>query len=407
MIDAILARNREGLGGALPAWCTAHPQTLAAILHAYQRDTAPILIEATCNQVNHQGGYTGMTAGDFVAFVHGLARDQGVNPARLILGGDHLGPNPWRSLPAPQAMDQARQMVAGYARAGFTKMHLDASMRCGGEALDEATMAARAADLCAVAEGVAPGRLHYVIGTEVPAPGGETAGHAALAVTSAQAVRQTLDLHRAAFAARGLEAAFARVIAVVVQPGVDFGNDRVIAYDPARAAGLAAGVRDLGGPLYEAHSTDYQTEGALTALVRDHFDVLKVGPELTFAFRQAVLALERLEALMDLPPSGVTAALLAAMHARPADWRAHVPEGPGEEQAMLYSLSDRLRYYWPDAGVQAALARLMASLATAAPPPGLVAQITGGLVAHDFSPETLIRRMVGAVVQKYRNATGH
>jgi len=406
VLTEIIARNRAGQGGGLPGWCTAHPQTLATILHSYRADSAPILIEATCNQVNQFGGYTGMTPADFVGFVHRIAWAEGVDPARVILGGDHLGPNPWKSEPAVQAMAKARDLVAGFVAAGFTKIHLDASMACGGEGLSEPEMAARAADLCAVAESVAPGRLHYVIGTEVPVPGGETQHQAQLAVTSAQAARQTLALHRAAFAARGLDAAFARVIGVVVQPGVDFGNDQIMGYDRPRAASLAAAAPALDGPLYEAHSTDYQNPTALAALVQDHFAILKVGPELTFAFRQAVMALERLEALMGLPPSGVTAALLAAMRARPADWRAYVPPGPQEERMMLYGLSDRLRYYWPDAGVQAALARLMAALAAAKPPPGLVAQVTGGLVDADTSPDIVIRRMVGAVVRKYRTATG-
>lgn len=406
MLTEIIARNRERRGGGLPSWCTAHPQTLAAILHTYRKDRAPILIEATCNQVNPSGGYTGMTPADFVGFVQRIARAEGIDPARLILGGDHLGPNPWKAMPADKAMALARDMVAAYAAAGFTKIHLDASMPCGGETLNEAEIAARAADLCAVAESVAPGRAVYVIGTEVPAPGGETSHHADLAITSADAARRTLELHREAFAARGLDAAYARVIGIVVQPGVDFGNRQIMAYDRPRAAALAAFAPGMGGPLFEAHSTDYQTPGALAALVQDHFAILKVGPELTFAYRQAVMALERLEVLMGLPPSGVTDALLAAMRARPADWRAYVPPGPDEERMMLFGLSDRLRYYWPDSGVQAALARLMAALATATPPPGLMAQVTGGLVDADASPDGLIATMVGAVVDKYRTATG-
>jgi len=406
MIGEIIARNRAGHGGGLPSWCTAHPETLAAILHSYQGDRAPILIEATCNQVNQSGGYTGLTPAGFVAFVHGIARTEGVDPARLILGGDHLGPNPWKSEPSQQAMARARDMVAAYVAAGFTKIHLDASMACGGEALTEDEMAARAADLCAVAEATRPGVLHYVIGTEVPVPGGETAHRDHLAVTSPAAARRTHALHRAAFAARGLDAAFARIIGVVVQPGVDFGNAQIIAYDRRRAAALAAAAPALDGPLFEAHSTDYQSEAALTALVQDHFAILKVGPELTFAFRQAVLALERLESLLALPPSGVTRALLAAMRARPADWRAYVPPGPEEERMMLYGLSDRVRYYWPDPGVQAALARLLAALNGVPPPPGLLAQVGGGPVDAGATPGGLIRRMVGAVVRRYRAATG-
>ncbi len=54
----------------------------------------------------------------------------GSTPAGLILGGDHLGPNPWTRLPADQAMEKAAAMVAAYAAAGFTKIHLDASMAC-------------------------------------------------------------------------------------------------------------------------------------------------------------------------------------------------------------------------------------------------------------------------------------
>ena len=406
MLMDLIARNRAGKGGGLPSWCTAHPQTLASILRTYRDDDALILVEATCNQVNQFGGYTGITPADFATFARAIAEAEGVDPARLILGGDHLGPNPWKAEPAAVAMAKARDMVAGFVTAGFAKIHLDASMACGGEVLTEADMAARAAELCAVAEGLAPGRLDYVIGTEVPAPGGETSHHSQLVVTTPEAALRTHALHRAAFAARGLDAAFNRVIGLVVQPGVDFGNDQIIAYQRPAAAALVAAAPGLGGPVFEAHSTDYQSHAALAALVQDHFAILKVGPELTFAFRQAVIALEHLEGLIGLPPSGVTSALLAAMRARPGDWRAYVPSGPTEERMTLFGLSDRVRYYWQDPQVKAALARLMAGMAAAKIPPGLMAQVTGGLVTENTRPDALIGQTVGAVVKKYRTATG-
>lgn len=405
----IVARNRAGEGVGLPAWCSAHPETLAAVLSTYRDDDAPVLVEATCNQVNQEGGYTGMDPLAFRRFLEGIAEAEGVAAGRLILGGDHLGPNPWRRLAADQAMDRARAMVMAYVEAGFTKIHLDASMPCGGEVLPEEEMAERAADLALVAERAAGGRaLAYVIGTEVPVPGGETAVVDHLAVTEPAAVARTVDLHRAAFARRGLGAVMDRVVAVVVQPGVDFGNAQVMGYDPARARGLIAAVPGLGGPVYEAHSTDYQDGAALRALVQGHFGILKVGPELTFAFRQAVFALERLAGLMGLP-SGVEAALVAAMRAEPADWRAYVAPGAEEGRMMLYGLSDRVRYYWPKPGVQAALRALFDALRAADPAPGLVAQVTGGMVAPTDAarlPETIIRRMVGDVVARYRAATG-
>lgn len=405
----ILTRNRAGAGVGITAWCTAHPETLSAVLATYRADRAPILIEATCNQVNQQGGYTGMTPAAFRRFVEGLAKTQGVDPARLILGGDHLGPNPWRHLPADQAMDQARAMVAAYVRAGFEKIHLDASMPCGGETLTEAQMAERAADLATVAEAAADGRaLAYVIGTEVPIPGGETGLVDGVQITTPTAARVTVDLHREAFAKRGLSSVMDRVAAVVVQPGVDFGNGQIIPFDPPTAAALSEAVHTLGGPLFEAHSTDYQSSTALKALVEGCFAILKVGPELTFAFRQAILALEHLAQLMGLP-SGVEAALRATMADDPRDWRAYVAPGPDEAQMMIWGLSDRVRYYWPKPAVQAAQQALFASLRAANPPPGLVAQVTGGAACVTDPatlPETIIQSMVGAVVARYRTATG-
>src|SRR5690606_20365662 len=124
------------------------------------------LIEATCNQVNQEGGYTGMTPADFRAFVFRLAGETGFDRENLILGGDHLGPNPWRDRPADEAMDKAKAMVAAYAGAGFTKVHLDASMRCADDPmpLPTETLAARAAALAATAEASSDGRpLVYVI----------------------------------------------------------------------------------------------------------------------------------------------------------------------------------------------------------------------------------------------------
>ena len=405
----ILARNRAGAGVGLPAWCTAHPETLAAVLGRYRDDDAPVLIEATCNQVNHEGGYTDMTPAAFRRFLEGIATAQGVAAGRLILGGDHLGPNPWRHLAEEAAMDRARAMVAAYVEAGFAKIHLDASMPCGGEVLAEEVMAERAAELALVAERAAAGRsLAYVIGTEVPVPGGETATVDHLAVTEPAAVARTVDLHRAALARRGLAAVMDRVVAVVVQPGVDFGNAQVVPFDPARARGLMAAVPGLGGPVYEAHSTDYQDGAALRALVAGHFGVLKVGPELTFAYRQAVFALERLAGLLGVP-SGVEAALRAAMLAEPKEWRAYVEPGPDEGRMMVYGLSDRVRYYWPKPAVQAAVRALCDGVRAADPAPGLVAQVTGGMVGPVDArrlPETIMGRMVGDVVARYRAATG-
>ena len=388
VISDVVAANRAGQQVGLPSWCTAHKETLAAILASYRDDQAPVLIEATCNQVNQYGGYTGMTPPAFRRFVEGVAAAEKVDPARLVLGGDHLGPNPWRKEPAAAAMEKAKAMVADYVAAGFTKIHLDASMACADDStLAQATMASRAAELAGVAETTAQQAglplPVYVIGTEVPVPGGEVAGSGAVQVTRPDAAAAVHALHRDAFAARGLGDAFARVVALVVQPGVDFSNHAVMAYDPAGAAGLSAAIADLPGLVYEAHSTDYQSQAALAALVAGHFAILKVGPELTWAYARAIEGLAALETAA-ADPSHVIAVLRAEMTADPQHWQGYL--GPGDD--LLSGLSDRVRYYWPRPTISAALARLGTNLGQ-------------GVV------RAAVARHVGAVVAKYRAASGH
>ena len=171
VVQDLIARNRAGEAVGLPCFCTANEQVLQAVLaHAVDKGF-PTVIEATCNQVNQDGGYTGMRAADFLSWLCSMADKAGVGMDQLILGGDHLGPNPWRSEPIGVAMDKARELVKSYVQAGFQKIHLDASMACGGEPNPTfEQIAERAADLCAVAEAHAPDpdKLIYIIGTEVP-----------------------------------------------------------------------------------------------------------------------------------------------------------------------------------------------------------------------------------------------
>ena len=387
MTDAIsqlvdlFRRNRAGARIGVYSVCSAHPVVIAAAL-ALARDRKQVaVIEATCNQVNHDGGYTGMRPADFVALVHTAARAVGFPLQHLILGGDHLGPQPWRHLVAEVAMAKAEQMVDAYVRAGFSKIHLDCSMRCADDPdiLAEATIAERAARLAAAAERAADGigsTPLYIIGTEVPAPGGMGAGHA-IEPTPADGVVETWQTHAEAFSRHGLGKAFARVAAIVVQPGLDFGNAEIVHFAPAQARDLSARLADLPGAVYEAHSTDYQQPAAYAALVDGHFAILKVGPAATFALREALYALEAIEE--ELPSSagrsGLREALEQAMLANPRDWASHYA-GTAAEQTYLrhFSFSDRLRYYWTQPSVQEAVARLLTNLGTRPLPLPLISQ---------------------------------
>lgn len=364
--------RRNGLIRGIYSVCSAHPIVLRASMEQALESQGPVLIEATCNQVDQFGGYTGMTPMDFAGFVRTLAQDAGFPESRLLLGGDHLGPNPWRSEPAESAMRKAEDLVEAYVMAGFQKIHLDASMRCADDpaVLPDTTIAERAAVLCLRAEQALARRGSgappvYVIGTEVPPPGGAVEGEAGPQPTSPEDVIRTLEISEAAFKRAGLDRVWDRVIALVVQPGVEFGDTEIHDYDPDRAKPLARTIEHRAPWMYEAHSTDYQTPGALRQLVEDRFAILKVGPWLTFAFREALFSLESIALELHRkdparPCPELSAVLERVMLKNPSNWQSHYHGTEGEKRfARRFSQSDRSRYYWSDPDVKAEVQHLL------------------------------------------------
>src|SRR6218665_2955987 len=164
-------RNRSAGVACTPPVCSAHPQVLLASLLLAQARQRPLLVEATSNQVNQFGGYTGMQAADFIAHVQRIGPAHGIDRSLVLFGGDHLGPQVWRDQDAHSAMAHASTLVASYVQAGFGKIHLDCSEGCAGEAaqVGDALSAQRAAQLARVCEQAArnPQALSYVVGIEV------------------------------------------------------------------------------------------------------------------------------------------------------------------------------------------------------------------------------------------------
>jgi D-tagatose-1,6-bisphosphate aldolase subunit GatZ/KbaZ len=384
LLRETIGRHRAGAAVGVYSVCSAHPLVLEAAIRQTLADGAYLLVEATSNQVDQFGGYTGMTPADFRDLVLGLADRHGLERSRVLLGGDHLGPNRWRDQPASEALALAEELVAAYVAAGYTKIHLDCSMSCSGDPVPpgDELVAQRAARLLRVAEETAARvgtteSVSYVIGTEVPVPGGAHETLDRLTATPASAARHTLASHRAAFAAAGLADVWPRVAALVVQPAVEFDHLQVIDYDRAGTRELRTVLEDEPHLVFEAHSTDYQTPGHLAELVSDHWAILKVGPGLTFALREALFALARIED--ELVPADLRSNLVEVvdevMLARPGYWAGYYPGTPAEQKiARRYSYSDRLRYYWPAPEVEAAVARLIANLSAIDIPLPLVSQ---------------------------------
>lgn len=420
--------QKQGQARGIYSVCSAHGFVLEACIQQAIKDDSPLLIESTCNQVNQFGGYTGMTPADFRDYVHGLADKFSFPKDRLVLGGDHLGPNPWQTEPAKTAMDKAKTLVQDTVWAGYAKIHLDASMKCADDdpacPLPVELAADRAAELCLAAEtafaqsGADQLAPCYVIGTEVPIPGGAQEHEDNIVVTPVDSARETIEVTRRAFAKRGLSAAWERVIALVVQPGVEFGDDTLFEYNRALAAQLARFIENYDHLVYEAHSTDYQTRSALKAMVEDHFAVLKVGPGLTFAFREAVYGLAMIEnewlgKRKGVALSDIIQVLDNTLLDNPVYWQKYYAGNePRVQIARKYSFSDRSRYYWPDQEVKKSFHLLVNNLASYPPPLTLLSQFLPVQYEHvrqgrlQNTPHQLIYDKIMAVAADYAFACG-
>lgn len=374
-LRSIVQRNRGGQAVGSYAVCSAHPAVIGAAIQQVLEDGNCLHVESTSSQVNQFGGYTGMTPQQFADSIRGAAASAGLAAARVLLGADHLGPFAWRNEPSATAMAKACDLARLCVHAGYQKIHLDTSMSCvDDKILDEKTVAERAAILCRVAEQACSEmpngwpRPLYVIGTEVPAPGGEVAEGECPTPTTVADVYRTLEIFHSAFRAHGLFDAWENVVGLVVQPAVEFGDAKVFDYDRQKVHALSTGLPKTPALVYEAHSTDYQSPAALAEMVQDHFAILKVGPWLTFAYREAIFALSGIEREIlgqkrEVRSSHVREALESEMLRNPAYWRWYYHgDDDGLRLSRAFSFSDRCRYYWAQSSVQEEVKLLLHNL---------------------------------------------
>ena len=353
-LRAILEKRKQGMPFAgIPSFCTANELAIEACLRQALRFDDPVLVEATANQVNQFGGYTGMTPANYRDLVYRIADGVGFPREKIILGGDHLGPLTWQSEPEEIAMGNAAELVRQFVEAGFKKIHLDTSMRLSGDpaSLPVETVARRGAALYAVCEAAyqklrrdnpQEARPAFIIGSEVPIPGGAQEAEDSVSVTEPAAVRETLRVYREQFAKRGLDGAFDNIIGIVVQPGVEFGDGEVFRYDRAKAAALVRAMREQKG----------------------------IVPE----------------------------ALEAAMLREPDNWKKYY-SGTEAEQALKrkFSFSDRCRYYFAKEGVGRTVEKLFCNLSGVAIPMGLL---------HQYLPNQYAKVRAGTLPPEPRRLAG-
>lgn len=422
-VSNLLARRRDVPQTGIPSFCTANERVLTAILRAAAGSGRLTLIEATANQVNQFGGYTGMRPRDFANLVLTIAKKVDCDASQIILGGDHLGPLTFAKETVESAMEKAEELVSEYVLAGFSKIHLDTSMKLGDDgpgALEKSTVAKRGARLCCAAEKAFEqyassnrNAIHpiYIIGSEVPIPGGAQAQENSIAVTSVKDCRETIETYRTVFSEYGLDLIWKHVVGIVVQPGVEFGDNVVFPYQSENAAALMRVLKEHPSLVFEGHSTDYQSDENLRRMVRDGIAILKVGPELTFALRESLFALSNIEAqlLPEEKRTKIEMVLEHVMKQNPTHWRKYYSGSKGEQMlARRYSLSDRARYYIGSLEVENSVSHLIQQINNTVVPAGLVHQFfpeaefcSKESVSQDFATALIESRILKSVNRYY------
>jgi len=400
------------------------PVVLKACMKYAARAGSYFICEATVNQVNQFGGYTGMKPADYADMVRGFAEEVGFPQEKIILCGDHLGPFTWQHLESSQAMEYSRELVRSYVKAGFRKIHLDTTMPLAGDdvtAFGDALITERAVELAKISEDTYQETKDetiwnyppvYVIGSEVPVPGGSQVKEA-MEVTRPENLKGTLDSFREAFCGAGLERVWQETVAVVAQIGLEFSEDNVYDFVLEKALPLGKALKDYPGLCFESHSSDYQTPANLQDMVKSGVGILKVGPELTFAHREALFSLsmieEELQPVYGYTPSSFREVLDQEMlEGTPDYWRKYYHGSDAWLRIKRqFSYSDRCRYYFARPKVVEAERRLLENLSNIQIPLYLISQYMPIQYDHiregqiTANPQDLLDDRIQAVMKRY------
>lgn len=428
-LTKIVTIQKSGKAVGIYSACSANSFVIEAVLKKGLEDNSCVLIESTANQCDQFGGYTGMKPIDFKNYVYEIADKLGFDKNKIFLGGDHLGPLTWTSLNEKEAMANSEVLIDAYVSAGFTKIHVDTSMKVADDdpnvRLSDETIARRGVHLVKVAENAYKKLLEtnpdavepvYIVGSEVPIPGGSQAAvDEGVQVTKVEDFTATMNTFKDTFEKEGISDVWDRVLGIVVQPGVEEKDSGCTEYDRSKAVELAKAIRTIPDLVFEGHSTDYQTKIKLREMVEDGVAILKVGPGLTFAAREGLYALSFIEdeacKADGKTPSNFREVLDAEMLKNDKHWKKHY-HGTDAEIALKrkYSFSDRSRYYYSTDAVKAAIDTLLDNLKDGCPlnllsqfMPIQYTKVREGVLKND--PKELVLDRIGNTIDEYLYAT--
>tara|TARA_Y100000768_G_scaffold388875_1_gene388155 strand:- start:1296 stop:2522 length:1227 start_codon:yes stop_codon:yes gene_type:complete len=327
---------------ALPSFCTANMDVLKSIMFFCNLKKLPCLIECTSNQVNQDGGYTKKTPKKFIKEILNLRKKIKLNKNQLFIGGDHLGPLPWKNKIKKVAIKNSIKLIESFLNEKFCKIHIDTSIKCkddvifNNEIIFERTKK--------ILENLKIRRKiknrFLIIGSEVPLSG--SGDSKKIVLTNIKQVINECKKFRQVLKKSKFEKN--RKFGLVVEPGMKYMH-RLIKKPDLKKFHNKKIFSTKNNFVFEAHSTDYQPLSILKKLVHNNFKFLKVGPELTYNYSRSLFFMENIEnKLFKKKTSFIKTNIFNSMKKNDKYWLGYY--NYKNKNLFLESKLDRMRYYF-------------------------------------------------------------
>lgn len=325
---------------ALPSFCTSNFDVIKIIIFFCKIKKLPCLIECTSNQVNQNGGYTKNTPKSFIKKIFKISKNLKFKKKNLYLGGDHLGPLPWKYNSKTIALKNSIKLIGDFLRQNYCKIHIDTSIKCRDDKqINNKMIFNRSKEILKTP--IIKKRLKdkfLIIGSEVPLSGSGDVNK--LTVTSKEQIKGECNQFKKVLKDLKLKN---KKFGLVIEPGMKYMHSKVVVPKFKKFFEIKKISKDENF-VFEAHSTDFQSQQILTKLVQNNFKFLKVGPELTLNYSKAIFFMHQIEKkFYKKKHSNIRKVILKSMINNPKYWKDYYKKK--NENHFLNSKLDRMRYY--------------------------------------------------------------
>ena len=326
---------------ALPSFCTSNIEVIKSILFFCHIKKLPCLIECTSNQVNQHGGYTNKTPKMFIKEILSISKKIKFNSKKLFLGGDHLGPLPWKKKSKTVAIKNSISLINDYLDQKFCKIHIDTSIKCKNDKYINSDIIFERTNEILNNDNIKKKikDKFIVVGTEVPLAG--SGDNENIIKTSKKQIETEVLKFKKILKKQNLKN---NIFGLVIEPGMKYTHSSVIKPNFTNFTNKK-NISKKNNFVYEAHSTDYQSKKTLKQLVKNNFKFLKVGPELTYSYSRSLFFMENIEKNnFKLKNSNIKKIIFSAMLKNRKYWEGYYEKKTTE--LFLNSKLDRMRYYF-------------------------------------------------------------